>query len=377
MGRPSWDTGLAFGTISAAKDDQQIEITTFRADTYDRVSRNPEVSTATASRAIWCAAISPSTRWRSIGADGSLEFVDPLGGMDALLEGVLDTPAAPEKSFDDDPLRMLRAARFVVATRIRVGAAGAWRRSRDGRSDRPDHRRAGARRTRQADLGAAPDRRHQPHVRDRSGAAGAAGGARDEARDRRAPPAQGRVPAFADRAAAGDRPGGRRPRPGVALGRAAARHRQAATPSATSPAAASASTITRWSARRWCASGCGRCKYSEGDDRGRRAAGVPASAVPRVRQGAVDGFGGAPVRHRCRRTAAPAAQAGARRLHHPQQASRGRAAAHLRRAGGADRPDRASRRTWPGCVPTWTATRSWSCSGMPAGSRRWARRGST
>ncbi len=48
-----------------------------------------------------------------IGPDGAGEFVDPLGGMDSLLAGVLDTPAKPEDSFHDDPLRMLRAARFV------------------------------------------------------------------------------------------------------------------------------------------------------------------------------------------------------------------------------------------------------------------------
>ena len=67
-----------------------------------------------------------------ITADGAGEFVDPLGGLAALPAGVLDTPAAPEESFGDDPLRMLRAARFVsqlgftVAPRVRDGDRRRW-----------------------------------------------------------------------------------------------------------------------------------------------------------------------------------------------------------------------------------------------------------
>ncbi|WP_183785162.1 CCA tRNA nucleotidyltransferase [Prauserella sediminis] len=107
-----WDTGIEFGTVGAARGGVQLEITTFRADVYDRVSRNPEVSfgdtiegdlvrrdfTANAM------AIELSTK----------TLVDPHGGMTALASGLLDTPATPEESFADDPLRMLRAARFVA-----------------------------------------------------------------------------------------------------------------------------------------------------------------------------------------------------------------------------------------------------------------------
>ncbi len=122
-----WDTGIEFGTVGVGKDGQRLEITTFRADTYDQVSRNPEVRfgdrleddlvrrdftvNAMAVR------VTPS---------GPGEFLDPLGGLAALRERVLDTPAAPEVSFGDDPLRMLRAARFVsqlgftVAPRVRT-----------------------------------------------------------------------------------------------------------------------------------------------------------------------------------------------------------------------------------------------------------------
>ncbi|MGY4098135.1 CCA tRNA nucleotidyltransferase [Nocardia sp. R16R-3T] len=111
-----WDTGgLAFGTVSASKADQQLEITTFRSDTYDRVSRNPEVTFGDSLDGdLVRRDFTVNAMAVRIGADGSLEFVDPLGGMDALLAGILDTPAAPQDSFHDDPLRMLRAARFVA-----------------------------------------------------------------------------------------------------------------------------------------------------------------------------------------------------------------------------------------------------------------------
>ncbi|MGV0047080.1 CCA tRNA nucleotidyltransferase [Mycobacterium colombiense] len=121
-----WDTGIEFGTVGVGKGDHRLEITTFRADTYDQVSRNPEVRfgdrleddlvrrdfTANA----MAVRITPA---------GPGEFLDPLGGLAALRARMLDTPAAPEVSFGDDPLRMLRAARFVsqlgfsVAPRVR------------------------------------------------------------------------------------------------------------------------------------------------------------------------------------------------------------------------------------------------------------------
>ncbi|QBJ96501.1 CCA tRNA nucleotidyltransferase [Rhodococcus sp. ABRD24] len=109
-----WDTGIAFGTISAAKGAEQIEITTYRTDTYDGVTRNPEVQYGTTlDEDLVRRDFTVNAMAVRVAGDGTLEFVDPLGGMDALLGGVLDTPAAPEISFNDDPLRMLRACRFV------------------------------------------------------------------------------------------------------------------------------------------------------------------------------------------------------------------------------------------------------------------------
>ncbi len=106
-----WETGIEFGTVGLVKGGIQLEITTFRADTYDRVSRNPDV--------VFGDTIEGDLKRRDFTVNamaielGAKRFVDPYGGMDALGERLLDTPTAPEESFADDPLRMLRAARFV------------------------------------------------------------------------------------------------------------------------------------------------------------------------------------------------------------------------------------------------------------------------
>ena len=116
-----WDTGIAFGTVSAVRGSHEIEITTFRADQYDRVSRNPEV---TYGEDLESDLVRRDFRINAmavrIGPDGDREFCDPMGGMDDLLAGVIDTPGTPADSFGDDPLRMLRAARFVSQLGFRL-----------------------------------------------------------------------------------------------------------------------------------------------------------------------------------------------------------------------------------------------------------------
>ncbi|MEU6644916.1 CCA tRNA nucleotidyltransferase [Saccharomonospora sp. NPDC046836] len=107
-----WDTGIEFGTVGAAKNGATLEITTFRADSYDRVGRRPEVAFGDTIEAdlvrrdftVNAMAIDLSTK----------KFIDPHNGLEALARKSLDTPATPEESFADDPLRMLRAARFVA-----------------------------------------------------------------------------------------------------------------------------------------------------------------------------------------------------------------------------------------------------------------------
>lgn len=118
-----WDTGIAFGTVGAYRRGQTVEITTFRADSYDRQSRNPSV--------VFGDTVEGDLLRRDFTANAmavqlpEMKFVDPHDGMSALAAQVLDTPATPQESFADDPLRMLRAARFVsqlgftVAPRVR------------------------------------------------------------------------------------------------------------------------------------------------------------------------------------------------------------------------------------------------------------------
>lgn len=107
-----WTTGAEFGTIGAARHGLRLEITTYRAEAYDRVSRNPIVRYGTnlledlkrRDFAVNAMAVSvPGHR-----------FVDPYQGLNDLANKMLRTPGAPEESFADDPLRMLRAARFAA-----------------------------------------------------------------------------------------------------------------------------------------------------------------------------------------------------------------------------------------------------------------------
>lgn len=109
-----WDTGIEFGTVGVGKDGHRLEITTFRADTYDQVSRHPEVRFGDRLEDdLVRRDFTVNAMAARITADGLGEFLDPLGGLVALRANVLDTPMPPEVSFGDDPLRMLRAARFV------------------------------------------------------------------------------------------------------------------------------------------------------------------------------------------------------------------------------------------------------------------------
>jgi poly(A) polymerase len=107
----TWDLGRDFGTIGARSRDHIVEVTTYRADAYDRLSRKPVVAFGDnllddlARRDFAINAMAMRLP--------SLEFVDPHGGLADLEKRILRTPGAPEVSFGDDPLRMMRAARFV------------------------------------------------------------------------------------------------------------------------------------------------------------------------------------------------------------------------------------------------------------------------
>ncbi|WP_405389751.1 CCA tRNA nucleotidyltransferase [Streptomyces sp. NBC_01102] len=107
-----WEVGIAFGTVGSQKDGYQIEVTTYRSEAYDRNSRKPEVS--------YGDSIEEDLVRRDFTVNAMAvalpqkEFIDPHGGLEDLALRVLRTPGTPEASFSDDPLRMLRAARFAA-----------------------------------------------------------------------------------------------------------------------------------------------------------------------------------------------------------------------------------------------------------------------
>ena len=109
-----WDVGIKFGTIGAKKSDITFEVTTYRADSYESDSRKPEVNFGDTIEGdllrrdftVNAMAIELTTP--------TPEFIDPHNGVTDLLKTTLRTPSTPELSFSDDPLRMLRAARFAA-----------------------------------------------------------------------------------------------------------------------------------------------------------------------------------------------------------------------------------------------------------------------
>jgi poly(A) polymerase len=108
----TWTTGIDFGTIGLTRSGLQLEITTFRADQYDGDSRNPVVTYGD-SLAEDLVRRDFAVNAMAVSVPGH-EFVDPFDGLSDIASQTLRTPGKPEDSFADDPLRMLRAARFVA-----------------------------------------------------------------------------------------------------------------------------------------------------------------------------------------------------------------------------------------------------------------------
>jgi poly(A) polymerase len=111
-----WETGREFGTIGAQRRGLRLEITTFRAEAYDGVSRNPVVA--------YGDSLAEDLRRRDFTVNAMAvslpdhRFTDPYGGLADIAAKVIRTPGTPEQSFGDDPLRMLRAARFAAQLRF-------------------------------------------------------------------------------------------------------------------------------------------------------------------------------------------------------------------------------------------------------------------
>ncbi|GAA0563441.1 CCA tRNA nucleotidyltransferase [Paractinoplanes ferrugineus] len=116
-----WETGREFGTIGIHKNGLRLEITTFRAEAYDGVTRNPIVQ--------YGKSLLDDLERRdftinamAVSLPGHV-FTDPYGGLADLAAKLIRTPAAPSQSFGDDPLRMLRAARFAAKLQFTVDEA--------------------------------------------------------------------------------------------------------------------------------------------------------------------------------------------------------------------------------------------------------------
>jgi poly(A) polymerase len=113
-----WETGREFGTIGAQRRGLRLEVTTFRADAYDGVTRNPVVAYGTG--------LLEDLRRRDFTVNAMAvslpdhRFADPYGGLADLAARAIRTPGTPRESFGDDPLRMLRAARFAAQLRFAV-----------------------------------------------------------------------------------------------------------------------------------------------------------------------------------------------------------------------------------------------------------------
>jgi poly(A) polymerase len=115
-----WDIGIDFGTIAGKRGDTTVEITTYRSDKYDLDSRKPEVKFGENIEG------DLSRRDFTVNAmaleltGAKPEFIDVFNGLTDLSAKILRTPVTPEQSFSDDPLRMMRAARFAAQLNFEV-----------------------------------------------------------------------------------------------------------------------------------------------------------------------------------------------------------------------------------------------------------------
>ena len=126
-----WDVGRNFGTIGARKGNLLVEVTTYRTEEYDPESRKPQVQYGDSLEG------DLSRRDFTVNAIAmqlpNLKLVDPYNGLDDLARGILRTPASATQSFNDDPLRMMRAARFAaqLAIDVDIQVIGAMRKLAD------------------------------------------------------------------------------------------------------------------------------------------------------------------------------------------------------------------------------------------------------
>src|SRR5262245_1997316 len=115
---PGRDVVIDSGTVGDRKDGYRLEITTYRSEAYDRTSRKPVV--------VYGDSLTGDLKRRDFTVNAMaiemphLRFVDPYHGLHDLSRKILRTPATPQESFSEDPLRMMRAARFAAQLRFAV-----------------------------------------------------------------------------------------------------------------------------------------------------------------------------------------------------------------------------------------------------------------
>ena len=199
-----WEIGIDFGTVGARRGEHHFEITTYRSDAYDRTTRKPEVT--------YGDSLLEDLRRRDFTINAMAvtlpdrTFVDPFDGLADLAAHTLRTPATPEESFADDPLRMMRAARFVA--QLGVSVSPEVLAAMTAMADRITMVSAERVRDELSKLMLTEVPRHGP----RADGGHRAGGPRAPRApgpapgDRRAPPPQGRVRALPDRPGPGHRP---------------------------------------------------------------------------------------------------------------------------------------------------------------------------
>ncbi len=109
----TWDTGILFGTVAGKRGDTTVEVTTYRTEKYEEDSRNPDVEFGdTIVGDLSRRDFTVNSMALELTTD-TPEFIDPFGGIEDLRSRILRTPTSAEQSFSDDPLRMMRAARFA------------------------------------------------------------------------------------------------------------------------------------------------------------------------------------------------------------------------------------------------------------------------
>jgi poly(A) polymerase len=117
-----WDTGINFGTVAGKRGDTTVEVTTYRTESYDPESRKPDVE--------YGDSINGDLSRRDFTVNSMAlelttktpEFIDPFNGLEDLAKKVLRTPTKAENSFSDDPLRMMRAARFASQLEFEIAS---------------------------------------------------------------------------------------------------------------------------------------------------------------------------------------------------------------------------------------------------------------